>query len=290
MMQFLRAILALFGKRKPKPPVVVPPPPIIAVACTHGVVSHKSAGDLDDLKALGVKIVRLTYYVRNPDSTHWTWQLPLFDAAGIEPMLVVHDTDSVEHTVATMADLTRRYSNRLWQVGNEWNASGWSRGDFAITGGQYAVLMQRVIAACPAGTRFCGVGLAFNYAQATYLADYLAAGGPTLEAWCIHTYGVPNTPRLTVGQTQAVLKGRMPLWITEYGIEKASMEQAWGPQTDAAFEEEQRKEMIDLLAVAGSLGVSRTYYYCMSGDEKFALVMDDGRHRPAWDVLHAALP
>lgn len=255
----------------------------------HGVVSHKSAGDLTELQTLGVKIVRLTYYVRNTDNSHWPWHLEAFDAAGIEPMLCVHDTDSIEHTVTTLAALTRQFPNRLWQVGNEWNASGWSHNDFAVKGKQYAVLMRRVMAACPVGTRFCGVGLAFNFAQAAYLADYLAAGGPMLEAWCVHTYGVPNYPRATILDTQTVLRGRMPLWITEYGVEKAAMDKAWGPQTDAAFEEEQRKEMVDLLAVVPTLGVNRTYYYCFSGDLRFAMLMDDGRRRPIWDALHDAI-
>jgi hypothetical protein len=81
----------------------------------------------------------------------------------------------------------------------------------------------------------------------------------------------------------------MPLWITEYGIEKAAMEDAWGPQTDAAFEEEQRRLVVDIVANAGKIGVARTYYYCMSGDERFALVMNDGRRRSAHDALHDSI-
>jgi len=77
----------------------------------------------------------------------------------------------------------------------------------------------------------------------------------------------------------------MPLWITEYGIAKTAMEQAWGTMTDAQAEAEQVKEMAEMLAVAGSLGVSRTYYYCISGDLPFALVLDDGQRRPIWEVL-----
>lgn len=283
-----RLLCRWFGWFCPKVTLTPPAPVIVPVTCVHAVVSHKSAGDLDELKALGVKKVRLTYYVRNPDNSHWTWHLPLFDAAGIEPMIVVHDFDSMDQSVEVMRDLTTRFPGRRWQIGNEYNFHGWSKDDFAYHGGQYAVMMQRIIAACPPGTRFVGCGLAFNFDQVGYLRDYLAAGGPILEAWAIHAYGVPVVLDTTVRPTQAMLAGKMPLLVTEYGINRADQVQAWGPRTDAQIAEEQRRTLVDVTSHAGALGVSETYWYCLSGDLPFALVDDAGIRSPAWLALQAA--
>lgn len=66
----------------------------------------------------------------------------------------------------------------------------------------------------------------------------------------------------------------------------ANQEQAWGPRTDAPVDADQDKEMRDVRARAGSLGVSRTYAYCWwdNTDYEFGLTRRDGSLRPA--ALH----
>lgn len=292
MRRLLAFLAALFGKRKPTP---IPPYVAPAVPCTHGVIAHQLTGNVAQMDELGCKLARITYYVREPDPKYhenWAWQLPYFDAHGIEPLIIIHDTDSADHTVETLVRLTGLYPNRLWQIGNEWNAGEWSRGGFGNTGTKYAEIMRRLIAACPVGTRFVGVGLAYNYAQPEYLRSYLAAGGPTLKAWCIHVYGVPVTLTSTVQETQDVLRGRMPLWITEYGIDRTQQELAWGPRTDAQIDEEQRRTVAEVTQNAGRLGVSRAYHYDMNDDSDFGfgLVRADGvTKRPSWYAMLAAM-
>jgi len=288
----------VFGWWCPKPlPIVVPPIIAPTARCAMGCVAQRGAGDIAGMVALGAKIVRVTFYTAQDTPQYRTdiasW-LTQFDAAGIEPVIVVHDFQNATNAPAMMASLVASFPNRTWQVGNEYNGQPWREkspgwGPGSTTGTFYAGLMQQVVAACSAA-RFVGMGLAFNFAQAQFLADYIAGGGPTLEAWCIHVYGCPYNANVTVPETTAVLQGKMPLWITEYGIEEASMVAAWGPQTLAQCDAEQCKEMAALLAVAGSLGVSRTYYYCYwdDTDTGFGLVRKDESHRPAWDSLHAA--
>lgn len=292
-MRFLRWLRSLFTTRRVPTP---PPPPIApAVHCVHGVVSHRNSGELGGLKALGVKHARVTYYPKESAAAcaAWDWHLPLFDVAGVEPLICVHDFDNATDAVLVMADLTMRYPNRLWQVGNEYDAQPW-RG-WCHTGAQYAVLMQRIVAACPAGTRFAGMGLASwkddLVRQPAFLRDYLYAGGPPLVAWCLHTYGVPVLPamRAKVKATRAILGDRWPLWITEYGIDRFAQEKAWGPRTDAELDEEHRTTVAEVTANAGVCGVSRTYHYCYwdATDTGFGLVRSDESARPAWYALQA---
>jgi len=288
-MSMIRWFLRWLGlMQAPKPTPAPPPAPI--VPCAHGVILHRcSQEEIDGCLALGVRHVRVTYYTKASPAVNdaWRWKLLAFDAIGIEPLIIVHDVDSSDQAVLVLTQLTALYSGRTWQVGNEWdgNLQHWCH-----TGGQYAVLMQRIVAACP-GQQFVGMGLSFSAAQPNFLRDYLAAGGPELVAWCIHTYGVPVLPamREKVKATQAVLQNRWPLWITEYGIERSSQEAAWGPRTDAQVDEEHRLTVAQITANAGVCGVSRTYHYCYWDDRDFAfgLVRRDESRRPAWDAMRA---
>lgn len=250
-----------------------------AVRCTHGVVTHRNSDDeLRGVAALGVRHIRTTYYSRESDAVNATWphKLALMDTLGIEPLMILHDFSLDKAIIHRVVD---EFPTRLWQIGNESNAHpAYWLGDPA----KYAALMRELVAAHPS-TRFAGMGMAFNYQQAGYLKSYLAEGGPLLSAWCIHCYGAPIALDKPIRETQAILKNRMPLWITEYGIDRVNQEQAWGPRTTAQLDTEQADEIADVLRRAGPLGVSRTYQYCYHDDtdDGFGLVCKDESPRPS---------
>lgn len=276
----LRLIPALASRKRTGSPVV-------AVPCVHGVVTHRNSDtELRGVAALGVRHVRTTYYARESAEVNAAWpqKLATMDALGIEPLMILHDFDQ---DVDVIHRVVRQFPERLWQIGNEANAyPHYWLGEPA----QYARLMRELMAAHPT-TRFVGMGLAFNYAQAGYLKAYLAAGGPMLAAWCIHCYGAPISFAVPVRETQAVLQNRMPLWVTEYGIDRAQQEQAWGPRTLAQLDAEQADEIADVLRRAGPLGVSRTYQYCYydGTDDGFGLVRADESLRPSAVVFSSTL-
>jgi hypothetical protein len=249
------------------------------VACVHGVVTHRNSdAELAGVAALGVRHVRTTYYSRESDDVNasWGWKLPNMDALGIEPLMVLHDFDQ---DVAAINRIVSAHPTRTWQIGNEANAypNYWLHDP-----ANYAGLMRELVTAHPT-TKFVGMGLAFSYGQADYLKGYFVFGGPILTAWCIHCYGVPIALDVPVAETQAVLKGRMPLWVTEYGINRVDQERAWGPRTTEQIDAEQAKEIGDVIARASSLGISRTYQYCYfdGTDDGFGLVRTDGSLHPA---------
>ena len=264
-----------------------PPKPFVStpIAFTnHGVNIARAAGiELDGLKNLGVKFVRHTFYTKQDTGDYdgiFRARLLALDALGIETLIVVHDFDSAYEISSKMAELVKRYPNRLWQIGNEWDAATWV--PFGNTGAQYAEIMREVIKVCP-NTSFVGMGLATSdvpntppdiIRQPKFLTDYLNNSGPLLKAWCIHIYGHPviNTFKSLVTATQQVLKQRMPLWVTEYGT--------------FDDDETERQMIVDITTNAPKYGVSRTYQYCFwAGDSNFGLVDRNDNPRPAFNEL-----
>ncbi len=258
-----RLFAALFGSKTPPVPAVA--------SCALGVCTHRnSEGEIAGVQALGVGHARVTIYtLQSGDLASWAWKMPQYDAAGLSLLIVVHDPINSDDMVTAMAALTRKYQGRTWQVGNEADADP---AHYAGTGKKYAALMRRVIAACPVGTQFAGMALATTWKDddgrwTAFLKDYLAAGGPTLAAWCGNAY------RDVVAQAAVLhraLNGRMPVWITEFGTEHGDDAQ------------------IALLATVPTFakgGVSRAYWYCYwdAQDEGFGLVRYDDAHRPAWE-------
>jgi hypothetical protein len=256
---------ALFGRTTSA--ALVPVAVSVAVpSCAMGCVAQQGAGDLAGMVALGATIVRVTFFTAQDTTPAYRvgiaqW-LAAFDAAGVEPVIVVHDFPTLASVVPAMVSLTTSFPNRTWQVGNEWEAVP---NPFCSTGGQYAVLMQQVVAACP-GVRFAGMGLATTPTGdaarwTTFAQDYFAARGPTLAAWCIHAY---RDVGAQVATMQSALLNRWPLWVTEYNV-------------------------VPIPLFAG-MGVSRAYWYCYwdNGGPQ-GLVNADGSHRPAWDALHLSM-
>lgn len=298
-MHWLRALLARLFGHTPMPPVV----PILSVPrTTLGVCGHRWSGvELDGLIAIGCQHVRIDYYTQDTQEAHDSYERRLADsdAAGIEPLILVHDFPTLAEVPRVMATLTTRFPGRLFQVGNEYDAQPWRKEHpdwrgWTDSGASYAKLMNAVRAACPTA-RFVGMGLALDgVGQAKYLSEYLAAGGPMLEAWCIHSYGCPVSPTKAL-PTHAVLKGRMPLWVTEFGQNKWQIEAAWGAHTDASCEAEVAKQITAWIADAPKNGVTRAYVYCyFDGQDEgpnqgFGLVRPDESRRPSWNTIHTFL-
>lgn len=272
----------------PKPtPVYVP-----VASCTHGVVIQRgSQGEIDGIAALGVKVCRMTYYTaQETEATYrqaFEARLLALDAKGIETLIVVHDFAARDQVASQMGVLVQAFPGRVWQVGNEWDAQPWK--GWGTTGTDYAALMQSVVASCPSA-RFVGMGLASAdgeplgvaadaVRQPTFLTDYVMAGGPALEAWCLHLYGDIGQAMIRVTATQRVLDNRFPLWVTEYNARGRPVSDATAVQV-----------VTDMTASAARLGVSRAYVYdYWDGPGTAGLVREDDTHRPAWDTLHTVL-
>ena len=222
-----------------------------------GVVAHRlDSAEVSELRELGVKYVRITFYAsfdRSGQLAHLSQSLAALDAVGIAPLIVVHDFASADQVAPTMADLTERFPDRQWQVGNEWD---FTPEHFASTGTAYAQLMQEVLTKAPRG-RYVGLGLAGGDLPRweRWFASYRAAGGPRLDAYAIQVYG---DVQAQVAEAKR-LAGDTPLWVTEVG----GLPNASGlPETQAAT-----------FSTA-----DRIYGYCLTAGDGYGWVEGDRMH------------
>lgn len=258
-MSFLASIFPCL-RPKPVPPVAAPVP------C--GLVAHVCDDrEVAALKAMQVSTVRTTYYTQGTEPGEFEQRLARLRAAGIEPLVVTHDfrTLMADWIAATMGNMDTRFPGTLWQVGNEWNTSGHPYGK----GGKYASLIEAIRAASPA-IRLVGMGLGSDDNQDLYLAEYLVAKLAPLEAWCVHCYGVPLQPAFDKYPALAIqrLNGYMPVWVTEFGVDRSALEQAWGPLTVAQCDTHQAEFIRGALASTATSGVERVYGYALrDGDD-----------------------
>lgn len=280
----LRSVLCRWfrvGCRRAAPFV---PTPAAGIA---GVVVHMATPPVvAAVKATGVQHVRWTLYLADERTDpaaaplYWDDSLRQFDEAGLTPLIIVHDFARREDIVPMMQRLTQRYPNRLWQIGNEWEYAYWptTRWFAGLTGADYAQILREVQAAIP-GIQLAGQGCCWPVnatpreaiaSQSRFLDSYLAANGPTLRAWCIHSYGNDNYLPMLSAEALQRLNGRMPLWVTEFGSDQADAEQVriWSAT----------------LASAKHAGVERLYGYCFAGDDGFGI-----QDRPAVSALTAYL-
>lgn len=260
-------------------------------ALVVGIGSHGSSDEATHVRGLAMRHVRVTYYVEN-DSEHarLLFRLRLEDlrAHGLEVLVVVHDFAPRTAAPDIMASLARSFPGTLWQVGNEWDWNGYS-------GTDYAKLMQRVLPAIrssDSSARVIGMGLATTDGQkwavsrddvrlASFTRDYLQAGGPMLEAWAIHAYGMglAAAVRARALATERELQHRMPLWVTEVGADRDGMQSAWGKLSAVAVDTLQARESVQALAAAQSAGVARLYFYQLwtGDDDGFGFLRRDAR-------------
>lgn len=247
--------------------------PVVGVT-ELGVVSHGTPLEAEQTVALHMHDVRVTYdpALRSVDyDATFAARLLHFRDQGVTPLVVVHHFTAGTDIASTVADLTHRFPGTVWQVGNEGDAEV----NGGMTGTQYAALMRSVVALAPEA-RFVGMGLSCTdntpwsrtpdvVRQPAFLRAYLAAGGPMLDAWAIHTYGADLAHAVTVRvqATNAVLRGRMPLYLTEIGY-------------DTIDDATQSAQLVAGLNAAHQNGVTRAYLYDLwDGPGNFGLYQSD---------------
>lgn len=240
-----------------------------------GVGTH-STGDATMLRSLGT-ITRITHYP-SQDLRETAARVQALRAVGLEVVVVQHafSGSPFADTASAIAALAAACPDALIQVLNE--------PETLISGYVYADLMRRVVVAAPRGTRLLGAGL--GTVDNRFTAQYLAHDGPTLHAWSLHVYGLPlaESLRVRVGAVRQQLGDRMPLWVTEIGVDADAVRSAWPtvPQTPAHIDEIQAKEMQHALHVAAILEVPVVIAYQLQsgGDTGFSFLRNDGSERP----------
>ena len=294
------------------PPTVPAPQPAPVVAAASlpalrvGVGSHGSPDEARQLASLGT-LTRITYSAVDRAArgeqydAEFAARLVDLRTHGLDVLVVVHDFFSkmpYDQIVPLMASLAKRHPGTAFQIFNEADAQPWYRG------GDCAGLMAALLPAMKAADSTCsvvGMGLACTDGQSwafmadgvrqpLFLTEYLKANGPTLDAWCIHVYQMPLAKRVTqlVQATQSVLQGRMPLWITECGMDDVTL-QANG--ITVGFDAMQSAEIVGAREAAAKVGAARLYIYNLwTNDETgFGVLRADATtERPvcaAWRVV-----
>lgn len=268
-----------------------------------GVGTHGSLHEAKQIASMHLNLTRVTYYTRE-DSPQYRLEFAarLLDlrSHGLEVLVVVHDFVNRRDAPQWMAVLAKAFPGTLWQVGNEWDAVPAGYG----TGGAYAELMKAVMFAMrnvETDARVVGMGLATADGRAwsvvgdvprtvAFTRDYLAAGGPVLEAWCLQVYGIPlrAAVKVRVQAAHDALAGAMPVWLTEVGSDRENLERSWGKQSLEQIDRWQAEQALDAILAAGEAGVERVYFYQLhSGDDDgFGFLRSDATtERPIMNAM-----
>jgi hypothetical protein len=219
-----------------------------------------TAGPIAIMQKLGVTQVRITLYwtvwidTRDLDSdgipdnvaaqAEFAAALAALDAAGIEPLIMVHSpppsyatlADGIAQMPSFMAGLATAMPGRIWQIMNEvddhpyWSNNGWF-GDFdeatdpvdIATGFSRGVLYGQLLApvydaikaADPTATVITG-GTGFD--PGNFWAGLMSVASSKCDAVCVHAYGEPLyiATSSRSNSAKAVIGGK-PLWCTEWG-------------------------------------------------------------------------
>jgi len=277
-----------------------------AASMPVGIGTHGYGDEIGMLGQVGVHTTRITYYTKEASPQYdaqFAARLAAFDAAGIEPLIVVHDFFPYSANVPSglpwvvMPALAMRFPGRVWQMGNEWNEhAGYSGHDYA-----YAVYFAMTWArAADPTAKFVGMGLSSNDNQPLFTQQYyqwFAANQidptPLLDAWSFHCYGVDvgRCVRLRAAALRAVVPPTMPLWLTEVGADRYGIEAAWGAMSDAAIDDAQAQQTQAAIDAAREAGVARVdFYQLLDGptDYAFSFFRHNGTMRPSALVVRAA--
>lgn len=282
-----------------------------------GVGVHGSPDEAVQLQALGVKHTRLTFWTKL-DSPQYEREhearMSWLRAHGVEPLVVVHDFFPYAILPDTMlARLAARFPGTTWQILNESDVlPGWRDGRIQLLyrGYDYAYLMYFTAAAMRRAdptVKLVGMGMAGHEGEPWHMApgwvqvdqftkEYLATPwAPMLDAWAIHVYGGPlaNVLEAKVLSTRRALNGKMPLWVTEIGMDRANAEGAFSRQwTAAQVDSVQSAETMKAIAKANELGIERLFIYQLwtADDDGFGLLRADAvTTRPVYTTLQAYL-
>jgi hypothetical protein len=285
MMGLFSAIRRLFGRPTPTLPPYTPRP----AATVVGINIHRGGQqEMDMLQDLGTKHARITMYLEEWHQPNrvaaWHAMLTHFDHIGVEPLLVLHMS-----TRRDWAKAAAEFKGRTWQLGNEVDATTISATQYAAV---IATAIREMLAADPTAT-FVASGLARTDGQGTHDTSDLSRWTEwasalmelpqgTLQAICLHAYTDDTLP--IVGLVQAVnnvVRGRVPLWVTEFGPVQHGGPNGIVPDDEAGVVVRAHRNRLP------AWGIERVYWYCLNDGMDFAhgLVRSDDTKRPGYGAV-----
>jgi len=280
-------IRRLFARPTPQPQPYTPLP----AATVVGINIHRGGQqEMEMLQDLGTKHARITMWLQEWDQPNrgpaWHAMLTHFDHIGIEPLLVLH--------MSTRRDWARaagEFRGRIWQLGNEVDAT-------SVSATQYCSIittaMREMLAADPTA-QFVASGLARTDGQGTHdtsdldrwtawASALMTLPQGTLQAIALHAYTDDTLPISgLVRAVNNVVRGRVPLWITEFGPVQHGGPLGIVPDEDAG-------EIVQAYRYRlPTWGFERCYWYCLNDgmDWGHGLVRENDEKRPGYDAVKA---
>ena len=282
MKGILAAIIRIFKRQTPASPPYTPRPASTVV----GINIHRGGQqEMDMLQDLGTKHARITMWLQEWHQPNrvaaWHAMLTHFDHIGVEPLLVLHMSTRFD-----WAKAAAEFKGRTWQLGNEVDVT-------TISATQYAAVIttaiREMLAADPTAM-FVASGLARTDGQGTHDTSDLSRWTEwasalmelpegTLRAICLHAYTDDTLP--ISGLVQAVnnvVRGRVPLWITEFGPVQHGGPLGIVPDDEAGVVVRAYRHRLP------AWGVERCYWYCLNDgmDWGHGLVRADDTKRPGY--------
>lgn len=282
MRRLFAAIRRLFSRPTPAGPPYTPRHTETVV----GINVHRGGQqEMDMLRDLGTKHARITMYLEEWHQPNrvaaWHAMLTHFAHIGVEPLLVLHMS-----TRRDWAKAAAEFKGRTWQLGNEVDATTVSATQYAVV---IATAIREMLAVDPTA-KFVASGLARTDGQGTHDTSDLSRWTEwasalmtlpegTFRAICLHAYTDDTLP--IVGLVQAVnnvVRGRVPLWVTEFGPVQHGGPSGIVPDDEASLIVRRYRHRLP------AWGVGRCYWYCLNDGMDFAhgLVRSDDTKRPGY--------
>lgn len=272
------AIIRIFKRQTPAAPPHTPRHTATAI----GINIHRGGQqEMDMLQDLGTKHARITMWLQEwwqPNRIPaWRAMLTHFDHIGIEPLLVLHMSTRRDWPLAATA-----FPNRTWQLGNEVDVTTISATQYAAV---IATAIREMLAADPTAT-FVATGLARTDGQGSDLSRWtewasalMTLPEGTFRAICLHAYTDDTLPIAELVQAvNNVVRGRVPLWITEFGPVQHGGPNGIVPDDEAGVVVRAYRRRLP------AWGVERCYWYCLNDGLQWGhgLVRADDTKRPGY--------
>jgi hypothetical protein len=271
MMGLFAAIRRLFGRPTPTLPPYTPRHTETVI----GINIHRGGQqEMDMLQDLGTKHARITMWLQEWDHPNrvaaWHAMLTHFRHIGIEPLLVLHMS-----TRRDWAKAAAEFKGRTWQLGNEVDATSMTAAAYAA---EITTAIREMLAVDPTA-KFVASGLARTDGQGTHdtsdvsrwtewASALMELPQGTLQAICLHAYTDDTLP--IVGLVQAVnnvVRGRVPLWVTEFGPVQHGGPSGIVPDDEAGVVVRAHRNRLP------AWGIERVYWYCLNDGMDFAHVL-----------------
>lgn len=282
MRGLLSAIRRLFGRPTPTPPPYTPR----HAATVVGINIHRGGQqEMDMLLDLGTKHARITMWLQEWDQPNrvaaWHAMLTHFDHLDIEPVLVLHMS-----TRRDWAKAAAEFKGRTWQLGNEVDATSMSATQYVAV---ITTAIREMLAADPTAD-FVASGLARTDGQGTHDTSDLSRWTSwasalmtlpqgTFRAICLHAYTDDTLPISgLLDAVNNVVRGRVPLWITEFGPVQHGGPLGIVPDDAAGVVVQAYRHRLP------AWGIERCYWYCLNDGMDFAhgLVRANDEPRPGY--------